>query len=490
MSMMAFLAGLGGGYVKGTQQNIENERQAKMDKIVTDRADREAAEYQKKTDFETQLADAGKAVVAEQPNDVLKDDDGNDMPAAPAFRAGGQRYASMAEAQAAADKANTQEAIAGRQAQVFNAHGKPLEAIQMSNAVMDSKLKKLGLSSAEAKFADEDFNRQLVQKISSKATPEDGIAHVLTETNLGALNGVSVTPRPSKDGKSVDYVGVGKDGAQKVLMSLPKGELGVSKFLQDSGRVSLESKIGYLNERYKSEKEDARWQQEFGLRKNEFESNSQYKSRVLGFQESAEKRATDLHKISLDNAKVPDAVRQLATSYKEQIKSASDALNKSMAEGNFDPNNKGTLQLMKDQKLAMQGLSDVLAPYTSKAKDGADSARPLGEVNTNMPNSPASSAAPATQQQQPPAATSPSAKVQTAPPSYVPPAESPAGKAAANRMQLQVQSMQRIQETKNAALAAIQSGDPVAADAVRGMPEFMALPTEQKVQIRKIIFGR
>jgi type IV secretory pathway TrbL component len=75
-------------------------------------------------------------------------------------------------------------------------------------------------------------------------------------------------------------------------------------------------------------------------------------------------------------------------------------------------------------------------------------------------------------------------------PAYVPPADSPAGKAAANRAAQEFQSMQKIQATKDAALAAIQSGDPAAADAVRGMPGFMSLPREQKAQIQKIIFGR
>jgi hypothetical protein len=118
--------------------------------------------------------------------------------------------------------------------------------------VMDSKLKKLGLTAAEGKFAQDEFNRKLTTTISSQSTPEDGIAKVLTETQLGGLKGVTAKYRPSADGKSVEYFGVDAEGKEIPLTTLPKGPAGVAEFMQQAGQVNFETKLGYLVERAKT----------------------------------------------------------------------------------------------------------------------------------------------------------------------------------------------------------------------------------------------
>lgn len=81
-----------------------------------------------------------------------------------------------------------------------------------------------------------------------------------------------------------------------------------------------------------------------------------------------------------------------------------------------------------------------------------------------------------------------------APAPYVPPADSPAGKAKAAReaaqKAAQQQQMQRIATVTAAAAAAVASKDPAGAQAVLDMPGFDSLPTSQKAEIRRIVFGR
>jgi hypothetical protein len=81
-----------------------------------------------------------------------------------------------------------------------------------------------------------------------------------------------------------------------------------------------------------------------------------------------------------------------------------------------------------------------------------------------------------------------------APAPYVPPADSPAGKAKAAReaaqKAAQQQQMQKIAAVTKAASDALASKDPSAAQAVQDMPGFDSLPTAQKAEIRRIVFGR
>lgn len=77
---------------------------------------------------------------------------------------------------------------------------------------------------------------------------------------------------------------------------------------------------------------------------------------------------------------------------------------------------------------------------------------------------------------------------------YEPPSDSPAGRAKAAReaaqKAAQQQQMQKIAAVTKAASDALASKDPSAAQAVQDMPGFGSLPTAQKSEIRRIVFGR
>jgi len=152
---------------------------------------------------------------------------------------------------------NSPEAVAQRTAQAYRQNGQWDKALTMENALMESQLKKLNLTTAQGKFARDEFNRILNKTISSQPTAEDGIAKVLSDTQLGDLKGVTAKYRPSADGKSVEYYGVDAQGKETPLTTLPKGPAGVLAFMQHAGQVDFEDKLNYLVEQAKAERDQA-----------------------------------------------------------------------------------------------------------------------------------------------------------------------------------------------------------------------------------------
>lgn len=138
---LSFAAGFGTGYMNEAQRQKEQERQAKLDQIQTDRAAREQTTFEQQQADSRTLRDAAAPVGVEQPNDVLMDDDGNPMPAVPAFRVAGQRYDSLDQAQTAATAANTPGAMAARQAAALNQVGQPAQALQLQSSQADMEAK-------------------------------------------------------------------------------------------------------------------------------------------------------------------------------------------------------------------------------------------------------------------------------------------------------------------------------------------------------------
>lgn len=126
--------------------------------------------------------------------------------------------------------------------------------------------------------------------------------------------------------------------------------------------------------------------------------------------------------------------------------------------GNYDP--KKHTQLRQQYLMAISGQEVSKPDATNSAPAPSAKARP-----------PAQDARPAA-------------------PEYVPPPDSPAGKAKASREAAAAMSMEKVRAVSDAAQAAIASKDPAAAQAVQDMPGFVSLPAKQKAEIRSIVFGR
>lgn len=286
---------------------------------------------------------------------------------------------------------NSAEAAAKRTAQAYRQNGQMDKAMAMENAIMEQQARRLGLDVEQMKFADMQTNRALETALRSAPTWYEGAAKFATGAKRGGMDGMTVEPVLSPDGKTVTLRATMPDGTTRDTGTYAADESGMLEFGRKFAAIPLEKRMDIMRDQIKADKEDSRWERTFDFNKKKDEDEKAYKNRLLGFQARQEARAAETHKLAMEDAKIPPAVKQLANSYQEQVKSASAALNKAMAEGQFDPNNAGTAQLIRDQKDAMQSLADTLAPYTGKAAGGADVARPLGTPE----KTPAAGAAPA-----------------------------------------------------------------------------------------------
>lgn len=185
---------------------------------------------------------------------------------APASAPPTQGQAFAVNGTAVADKPAMQAAVKSyddgandRIAQAYRANGKPLDALNMSNAVMENKAKSMGLESAQLKFANEKFNTGVLEEIDSD--PADwtkGAAKLLTKTQVGSLAGVTVNPMVSADGKTVNFVGTDADGTSKPIATLPNTPQGRLQFTQQLMKATPEQKISWLAENGKAARDGAK----------------------------------------------------------------------------------------------------------------------------------------------------------------------------------------------------------------------------------------
>lgn len=178
---LAFVAGLGSGYLTAQQRQKEQERQDKLDKIQTDRAGREQTEFdQRRADNQTLRDAARPANVQEGAGGMLRPDtmdnrdvglpENADLPngglSPQAFRVNGQGYDAQAPALAAAKKYNSPESLRTRQAAAFDQIGRPDQAMSLQSAQTAQKLHTLQLGEAEQAAVKQKFLRDAGAAIS------------------------------------------------------------------------------------------------------------------------------------------------------------------------------------------------------------------------------------------------------------------------------------------------------------------------------------
>ena len=202
MKMASFLAGFGGGYLKAKDKALEDERRAKQDAWQEEVQGRQRKEWESKDRLDADLKDAVTPVAVEQPNDVLKDDDGNDMPAVPAFRAGTKRYATMEEATKAAGELNTPEAQNTRVLDAYKRSGQLDKALTMQTAMRQGELGDMQLANAK-------FQQRIGDWMGSGF---DGFRDGLNGYEGGPFKGKKVDFVLSEDGKTRSVVSIGPDG--------------------------------------------------------------------------------------------------------------------------------------------------------------------------------------------------------------------------------------------------------------------------------------
>lgn len=236
---LAFLAGLGGGYIQQQQRNREQERQDAKDKRDQDEHDARMAEVKRKADAERALREASQPVtvtdgatvsgVSANPTtydsaDVAASDvrqanrlaqlpqpaaaEGIPAPSAPAATmapapvAGGKAFPDAASAQSAATAANAPQAVRKRQVAALRGID-PERADRMEASGIQ-------LEQAAQQAADVNWRRKVSQAMVNGG--HEGLAELVNQTEHGAAAGVKLQAVPSADGKTVTYNKVDKDG--------------------------------------------------------------------------------------------------------------------------------------------------------------------------------------------------------------------------------------------------------------------------------------
>lgn len=409
------------GYFRGMDYNLRTEREKEDAQFRNEMRNRQRKEWADADKLDTDLKDAaaprtamqgtvteasGQKILNTDPaqaaamQDTLAAEAELKGEAAPTQRQGTAITGNLSKGSEITDtpvdlaKVNSKDAQNERIAGALRGNGKIERAVSMENSMLDQQAKRLGLDSAQAQFADEQFNRKLNDTFASVPDWKEAGAKVLSETQVGGLAGVTVVPKISADGKTVEFMGT-KEGAEpRKLASFPNSDEGKAKFLAQAMRAPLATKVGFLVEGFRADRAQANADREFDLRKTGQENDQQYRQRMLGFQAAQEGRARQVHAAAMEDAKIPPAVKLQAQTLAKQMEGVGTALNKAMAEGLFDPTNPNSAKLIETQAALQLKYAQLLKPYTPGGKDNADPLG-LGGPQPAAGGAPAASTAPA-----------------------------------------------------------------------------------------------
>lgn len=371
--MLAFMAGLGQGYVRSSDKARDDARRDKIDQIIFDRADRESAEYQRTKDFRDQLANAAKPVEARPINASMPemDEQGNMVPAAPPRdlnMAGEKFYPSMGDARTAATAANTPEAQNERILAVMRGHD-PVKAQHLQTSQMQGKVAGLNLEKGQMDLANAKFD----QAIAGLGTHED-IAKAAGQM------GVKLEARQGADGK-VEYWQVGADGkAVKTPYSFADTPEGVQEAkLALSRATPLTSKIEFAFKRDESRRNQENQDRRFALEEKSQGALERYRNATLGMEQ---RRLGLAEAAAKAEARIPAAVKLQYAGLDKEMQTISSAVAKAQAEGMFDPNSPNAQALLAKQAVLAGKMMRLMAPYTGNAGAVAD---PLGIMGDEKP---------------------------------------------------------------------------------------------------------
>lgn len=503
--MASFIAGFGNGYFKAQDKKYERERQEKQDAWQEEQQGRQRKEWDRADRLESDLQAAGTPLTVEQPNDVLKDDDGNDMPAVPPLRVGTQRYATMEEATKAASDANTPEAQNKRMVQAYRNAGQFDKAVTMENQLRQGE-------AADMQLANLKFQEKLGNWMGGGF---DGFRDGINAYEGGPFKGKKIDFITSPDGKTRTVGIVGADGeVAPTALAVPNTQEGLiqlgfllDKTVKPADRLTmyrqerkdeLEAQKVAIQERLAAAREkqvDAmsfrlmsggggsggggRGSAQDGGGTTSFDPLGNFdskKAQEVAFKQAA--AAVDSNGKPLSPAEQGNLAQKIYRSMEDEFANENIRRQRVIALRN-DASQATTpeeIEVLRQRALArgytieeMVAIDKRFAP--TKDASPTKNAGTNGKTNPDKPIPEKPAAAP-----------------------YEPPSDSPAGKAKAAReaaqKAAQQQQMQKIAAVTKAASDALASKDPSAAQAVQDMPGFDSLPTAQKAEIRRIVFGR
>lgn len=357
---IAFLAGLGTGFLNESKRQEDKARQDKLDQITFDRADRE-----KKADKRQDARDADVAAsqtdlsVTEGAGGMLKPDSadnrdvgGADMASLPngglnpaAFAAGGINYKTRKEADTAVTAANTPDGKAARAAAAISKYD-PAAGMKM-------RADAATVSSAEQKLADQRWNGDLWHAM---VKGHGGLAEMVSNSNSGPLAGLKLQAVPSADNSYVTYNIVEADGSLKpTVLVFPNNAEGIQRagaFLDKT--ITPAQRLDHA------------------LKEKKEASESRLRDAHSTLYESQANKI-DLAPDAL--AKMTEVDKSTLASLNKQRDTINSAITKAQAEGNWDPKQPATKDLQT--RLASLDLqaSQLTARYAGPAAGIPD---PLG----------------------------------------------------------------------------------------------------------------
>ena len=412
-SMLSLLAGLGNGYLKGTRQRLEDERQAKFDDQNSQLFDARMADINRANTDRQALADAAKPASANESAVTLNTGDGarvyqmpqgvdaadvaasdarqftRNLSQAPAPAPATAEPASMVQTvqrpeigqtfavnsvaypdKVSMQKAQTQydapDARNARIAAAYAATARPMEAIQMQTAVRQGKAADIELKAAQTQEARDAFNTTAMDALRNLGTFQ-GAAKLMTDTGAFGLAGVKFEAEPSADGKTMSFYRTGPDGKRSLFNSVSNDRDGELRVIQSLLKVPADKLVDWHLDAQKRAIDAQHWDKTFKQSQDQFTINKglQQQQIALSAGHLQLAQADDLRKQTLfDNeAKVPEAVKRSYASLESAAKSMDAAIYKAQADGMFRADDPGAQKLMADRAAVSLKMANLLKPY-------------------------------------------------------------------------------------------------------------------------------
>jgi hypothetical protein len=294
-------------------------------------------------------------------------------------RVAGTTYTDPAAASAAAVSANTPDAVAGRQAGVLRAAGKPMEAAQLESATVQGKAARFTLDKAQQDFINEKFDKQLM----AVSTPQQ-LADVLSKSPL--VQGKEVSIVKSEDGKKNQLMMPGPDGTMVKFGAefgdSPKDITAMmTKFSQS---MTPAQKIQGSQWLQQYEEQQRQFNETKKMQADQFAENKRLQEKQigisgahLGIAQEQSKRQGELHTFQVEKAKrdsaaeslLPPAVKLVYASQSKVLDAAIAARLKAQADNTWDPNSKNGIEMLAQEAKYTNDINKLITPYLPKGAE-------------------------------------------------------------------------------------------------------------------------
>lgn len=422
---LAFIAGLGTGYLSQTEKNKDRERQEKKDaqdeeRYQDEKALRDDAKKLKQgfaDNAATRAATVGTAVDTGNGKNFYTDP----VQATAAFEDArieaemrGEDPAKVTRMAATGitgkmatgnqittnpvdlAQLNSPAAIQQRNVATLYGAGKPVEAMQLEAAGMTAKSHAMTQAKIEREETKEIANNLVMQAFQKNGGNAFKLAATLGTQAGGPLEGMTVEDRVSPDNKTRSIVGI-KEGVETVFMTASNDEAGNQQVLQRLQQVDAKTVIdwGFKNrEETRVLKKDAEgvkdkeqtqnnWQATHDLAKSSQEANQSIAKANLSLNQmiaNLNKARGDREKTTFDNdAKIPAAEKLQLGALAKSMEIMEKGMVDAKAKGEWKPEDAGPKELMRDYKAASDKYTKIITPFMGASKKapgpGAD---PLG----------------------------------------------------------------------------------------------------------------